>query len=468
MLKKVSDYVAKWHMLEQGDKVIVGVSGGADSVCLLFVLKELQKAIPFELIVVHVNHGLRGETADADEAYVKRLCEENHILCVTYLENVESIAKIRKQSTEEAGREVRREAFQKTMQVYGANKIATAHHKNDNVETFFMNLTRGTGLKGLGGIVPVTGPWIRPLLCLERAEIEAFLKERHILYCTDETNATDDYTRNRLRNHMIPFLESEVNSCAVAHINETMEQLREVQSFMEEQRDFYFQKCVTKKETEYWVSEKEFFQIPKVFQPLVLKEALVKTCGREKDISAVHVNALLNLFSKQAGKKLDLPYEVEAGRVYEGVRLSRKTTEQSAKIYADVELSERKELEISLGETHISFKVHENMETNGTFPQKCGTKYFDYDIMKRRLCVRTRQPGDYISIHPDGRKQKLKSYFINEKIPQNERDKILLVADGSHILWIVGYRVDCIYQAGRNTKHVLEIQINNKKFTTNE
>ena len=108
MLKKVSDYVAKWHMLEQGDKVIVGVSGGADSVCLLFVLKELQKAIPFELIVVHVNHGLRGETADADEAYVKRLCEENHILCVTYLENVESIAKIRKQSTEEAGREVRR------------------------------------------------------------------------------------------------------------------------------------------------------------------------------------------------------------------------------------------------------------------------------------------------------------------------------------------------------------------------
>lgn len=468
MLRKISDYVSKWHMLEQGDKVIVGVSGGADSICLLFVLKELQKIIPFELVVVHVNHGLRGETADADEAYVKKICEENHILCETYLENVESIAKIRKQSIEEAGREVRREAFQKTMQAYGANKIATAHHKNDNVETFFMNLTRGTGLKGLGGISPIKGQWIRPLLCLERSEIEAFLEKHHIAYCTDETNASDDYTRNRLRNHLIPFLQSEINACAVAHISETMEQLREVQGFMEQQRDFYFQKCVLKTKEEYVVCEKEFQMLHKVFQPLVLKQVLVKVGGKEKDISAVHVNALSDLFQRQVGRKLDLPYKVEAVRVYEGILLKKRTRLAQPNVHADIYLNGKNEQKIELGETQIVFRLRENMETNGTFPQKSNTKCFDYDIIKNGLCVRTRQPGDYITIHPDGKTQKLKAYFINEKIPQSERDKILLVADGSHILWIIGYRVDCIYQAGRNTRHVLEIQINNKTTTTDE
>lgn len=468
MLKKVSDYVSKWHMLEQGDKVIVGVSGGADSVCLLFVLMELQKTIPFELVVVHVNHGLRGETADADETYVKKICEENHILCVAYLENVESIAKIRKQSIEEAGREVRREAFQKTMRVYGANKIATAHHKNDNVETFFMNLSRGTGLKGLGGIAPVKEQWIRPLLCLERTEIEAFLKQRQIGHCTDETNASDDYTRNRLRNHMIPFLQSEINPCAVSHISETMEQLREIQGYMEEQREFYFQRCVVFHEKEIIVCEEDWKQIPRVFQPLVLKEALVKAGGREKDISAVHVNALFDLFQKQVGRKLDLPYEVEASRVYEGILLKKKRCKEQIKLHADILLNEKKEQKIELDDTQITFRLQENLETHGTFPQKTNTKCFDYDIIKNGLCVRTRQPGDYITIHPDGKTQKLKAYFINEKISQSERDKILLVADGSHILWIIGYRVDCIYQAGRNTKRVLEIQINNKKNTTNE
>ena len=138
MQRKIEQYVSKWDMLKKEDKVITGVSGGADSICLLFVLLELQKKIPFELVVVHVNHGLRGEDADGDEAYVKELCKEHGIVCEIYSENVELIAKNRKQSTEEAGRYVRREAFQKAMQTHGGTKIALAHHKNDSVETFFM------------------------------------------------------------------------------------------------------------------------------------------------------------------------------------------------------------------------------------------------------------------------------------------------------------------------------------------
>ena len=145
MLKRVEDYIAKWDMLKKEDKVIVGVSGGADSVCLLFVLLELRKKIPFELVVVHVNHRLRGAEADADEKYVKQLCEEQGICCVVYSEDVEAIASQNKQSIEEAGRDVRRKAFACAMESYGGTKVALAHHMNDNVETFLMNAARGTG-----------------------------------------------------------------------------------------------------------------------------------------------------------------------------------------------------------------------------------------------------------------------------------------------------------------------------------
>lgn len=461
MLKKVEEYVEKWHMLKKEDRIIVGVSGGADSVCLLFILLELQKKIPFEIIVVHVNHELRGIDADEDEAYVKKICEEHQILCVTYSENVELIAKKRKQSTEEAGRDVRREAFRHTMEMYGGTKIALAHHKNDNVETFVMNLVRGTGLKGLCGIRPVAGNIVRPLLCLERQEIEEFLEENHISYRTDKTNKSDDYTRNRIRNHLIPYMEEQINPCVVTHMNDTMEKLLEIQGYMEEEQQVYYQKCVKEEKQCCIISEAFFTEIPKVFQPVVLKEALVKITGKEKDIESIHLKGLQELFQKQVGKKLDLPYETEAWRTYEGIRIQRRgynsVTEQ---IECEISFINGEKQEITLKDTTITFQLLDKFPINCEYEQKNNTKWFDYDIIKCKLCVRTRRPGDYITIHPDGRTQKLKSYFINEKIPKEQREKILLVADGSHILWIVGYRTNCMYHVNRNTKRILEIQMN--------
>lgn len=324
MLRKIKKYVEKWHMLEKGDKVIAGVSGGADSICLLFVLMELQKQIPFEIVVVHVNHGLRGAEADADEKYVKDMCEKHHIPYVSYLENIELIAKNRKQSMEEAGREVRREAFYRTMKTYGGTKIALAHHKNDNVETFMMNLARGTGLKGLGGICPVKEQIIRPLLCVERSEIEQYLKEQKIAYCIDKTNKSDDYTRNRIRNHIIPYFEREINPQTVSHINETMEFLREIQFFMQKQTEKYWETCVEMQGDTYVVKEEAYRSVPGTIQPLLLKQVLSSIAGKEKDIESVHLNILQELMEKQVGRKADLPYEMEARKGYRGIEISKK------------------------------------------------------------------------------------------------------------------------------------------------
>ena len=459
MLEKVKGYVEKWQMLSSEDCVVVGVSGGADSICLLLVLLELQKEIGFKVVAVHVNHGIRGADADADEAFVNQFCMKQGVLLETYTVDVATVAKARKQSTEEAGREVRRECLEQARSKYDGTKIALAHHQNDNAETFLFRLARGTGLKGLGGMAPVKDRFIRPLLCVERSEIETYLQDRGVSYCTDVTNKSDEYTRNRIRNHMISYLETEINSKTVEHMSETMEQMRQVQDYLEQQAEGYFKACVTQTELGYLISEEKYCEVPEVLKPIILKRVLIWLCQKEKDLEGVHLKKIQELFDKQTGRKIDLPYQMGAKRVYEGVEVYKKTENKdilSEELHFDLE---KTEVTYHWENKKICCRILNKMQIDGETLEKSHTKRFDCDIIKNGISFRTRRPGDYITIHPDGRTQKLKTYFINEKISQKERDKILLVADGSHILWIVGYRVNCAYQIKENTNCVLEIHI---------
>ncbi len=453
MKDKVRNYMDKWQMLQSEDCVIVGVSGGADSICLLLLLSQLQKEIGFRMVAVHVNHGLRGLDADADEAYVKEFCKKLGVVCEIYSADVELISKKRKQSTEEAGREVRREFFEETMRKYHGTKIALAHHQNDSAETFFINLSRGTGLRGLGGIAPVNGNVIRPLLCLKREEIEAYLKQEGIFYCTDDTNYGDEYTRNRIRNHTIPYLQEQVNPKVVEHMNETMEQIRQVQGFLDEQVQRYWERSVVAVESGHLISEEAYLQIPEALKPLLIRRVLTATCGREKDLESVHVKQLQELFQKQVGRKTDLPYRMEGRRVYEGILVYVKENQPKQKLDEVIFDIHDKEGNFQIGKKQIFCRVTDE------YVEKSHTKLFNCDIIKNNISIRTRKQGDYITIHEDGRTQKLRSYFINEKIPQEQRDEILLVAEGSHVLWIVGYRTNPVYKVKTNTKCVLEIQI---------
>lgn len=459
MLEKVKRYVEKWQMLTKEDCVIVGVSGGADSICLLCVLLELQKEIGFDVVAVHVNHGLRGEEADRDQQYVKSLCEAKNVICEIYSADVESIAKKRKQSTEEAGREVRKEFFEMARKKHGGTKIALAHHKNDNAETVLFHMARGTGLKGLGGIAPVNGRFIRPLLCAGRDEIESYLEEKKISYCTDASNQSDVYTRNRIRNHVLPYMEQELNAKTVDHISETAQQMREVQAYLESQTACHIKASAKKIENGYFVSEVGFADTPEVLRPLMLKQILAEVSGKEKDLEAIHLKSLQELFEKQVGRKIDLPYQMEGVRVYEGIEITLKN-QVCVEFAAEVEVDLKEaEAEYMWNGQKIHCRVQNKMQIDGETLEKNNTKRFDCGIIKDGISFRTRREGDYITIHPDGRTQKLKSYFINEKIPLKERDKILLLADGNHIMWIVGYRVNCAYQIKENTSCVLEVHI---------
>lgn len=461
-MKRVEKYIQKTGMITTEDRIIAGISGGADSVCLFFVLLELKKKMGIEFVAVHVNHQLREESADADEHFVQELCEKHGIKLEIFHRDVVSIAKNRKQSFEEAGRAVRREAFEETMKKYKGTKIALAHHQNDNAETLLMNLSRGTGLKGLCGIRPVNGVYVRPLLCMSRSEIEAFLAKRGESYCTDETNNDTKYTRNSLRHQVIPVLEEKVNVQAVRHMNEAMEQLCELEEYMEQQTDEAWKRCVSEEKTELLLKKDAIQKYPILLQKMLIRRGLEKLDGGLRNIGQIHIQQILGLFDKQSGRFLDLPGNVQAYRGYEGVFLRKKQEETKTEWMQELVIpGENRIHERNLTIICKLFPKDDDFSIQN-IPQKNYTKWFDYGIIKSSLCVRTKKPGDRIIINK-GQSKKLKSWFINEKIPAQSRDQILLLADGDQIMWIIGHRMSSAYQITEHTQQILQVEITEEK-----
>ena len=475
-MKRVEEFIQKYHMITRGDRVIAGVSGGADSVCLFFVLLELREKLGFDLVAVHVHHGLRGESADRDEEFVRALCNQQQIPLEVFRVNLESIAKKRKQSLEEAGRVVRREAFDSVCQKYGGNKIALAHHQNDNAETLLWNLARGSGLDGLGGIRPVNGRFIRPLLCMNRKEIEGYLAKRQQAYCTDETNAETEYTRNKLRHLILPVLEEQVNSAAIRHMNETMEQVWELQEYMQEQAENAYEKCVEeqlhKDDCQVQIRQSIFDEFPDLIKKMVIRKGMERVSGHKKDLGHIHVDVILDLMNKQVGRSLNLPYEMCAERNYEGIRLEKRR-DGLAEERKSCNKSQEKPMKLKIpGEIFLTdhnltirCKIFEKSKdfSMEEIPQKIYTKWFDYDIIKSSLYIRTRQTGDNIIIDEKGHQKKLKNWFVDEKIPRESRDSQLLIAEGSQIVWILGHRMSSAYQVKQSTKRILQMEVETYK-----
>lgn len=468
MQKKVEDYINRWNMLVPGDTVIVGLSGGADSVCLFFLLKELSPKMRFRIVAVHVNHGLRGEAADADEDYVRMICKAGSIPLECYHLDILSFAGKEKLSTEEAGRIARRYAFEEVLEKHGGTKIALAHHQDDNAETFLLHAARGSRLKGLGGIYPVNGKYIRPLLCVSRKEIEGYLTEKGIDYCIDASNKDNIYTRNRIRNHVLPYFTEYINPQTVQHLNSAMEQLRDIQGFMERETKRAETACVMWENGTALIAGRKIQEEDPLIQNMVIYQTLVKVCGQEKDLEEKHVNMIRELLKKQTGRSINLPYKMRALRTYTGIQLSKMPDREEGKLCDKTQekleitlpVKEQSEGSVWLGGTCISWKKISDFGQEQMIPKKTYTKWFDYDIIDKDISVRTRRAGDRIVIDGRGKTQKLKSYFINEKIPAVKRESILLIAEGQDILWITGYRQSKAYQVTARTNTILEIKIN--------
>ncbi len=475
MYEKIKAYICRHSMIKKEDVVIAGVSGGADSVCLLLILEKLKTEWDFGLAVVHVNHCLRGEAADADEAFVQELCAKMDIPLLCVRENVKAYAEQYKLSEEESGREVRRAAYRQAMDIYGGTKIALAHHMDDNAETMLLNLARGTGMKGMAGIRPVNGSYIRPLLAVRRNEIEEYLRKHHMVYQTDSTNLEDAYTRNRIRNHVIPYLENHVNRKTVEHMQEYAEQMELASAYMNRQTDKLWKACVKETGAGYQIALESFLKEDKALHPYLIRRVIAMAAGREKDIESVHVRSVEDLCDRQSGKQVMLPYGLEAVREYDKIWIRQRKMSAGRKEAGvtgvetgnDVSGEFAEVLLCRPGEETFDRKTAEGIQLRvfscekipDAFEERLYTKWFDYDIIQNNVVLRGRRSGDYLQIDAQGHTQKLKNYLINAKIPKGQRDKVPLIAVGQEILWIIGYRQNQKYQITEHTKRILEIQV---------
>lgn len=443
MLTKIRDYIMHQHLIEPGETVQVGVSGGADSVCLLYALSQLRSDLQFELEAVHVNHNLRS-TAHRDEVFTLGLCQEWGIPCRIVSVDVMSRLQRERRGVEEAARQLRYEAFAKS----GAQKTALAHHMQDQAETVLMNLIRGSGTKGLAGMLPKNGSVIRPLLCCSKREIIGYLQDHGLQWVEDETNQDVEFTRNRIRHQVIPMIEEQWNPNFCESASHTAAMLQQDEELLSSMANAQYQRL----KREQGVHLLEMTKLPPALASRVVRLFLADV-GHGRDIGFCHIQAILELADKPSGSKINLPEGLTLERSYDILRCYQESRGLEDSWAYPIE-SIPCEVVVPENKLKIRFRFVKSIK-NTNICEKLYTKWIDYDTIKDTLQIRTRRPGDYISAA--GGKKKLKDYFIDEKIPRPERDRIPLLADGPHVLWIIGYRLSDSCKIGDETKRVLEI-----------
>ncbi len=472
MLERIRSYIEEHHMVEEGGNLVVGVSGGADSVCLLLTLKELSCETGFFLQAVHVEHGIRGEESCEDAAFTEKLCERLKIPCEVFSVDVPGRCRETGQSLEEAAREMRYDCLFQACRQSGANTIAVAHHASDSAETMLFHLARGTGIRGLSGIAPVVERKmadqeifrvIRPLLCVTGAEIRTWLAGQGQDWRIDSTNADASYARNRIRGQIMPELE-QINAQAVIHMQRTGEQLREISDFLDEEAYRAGQGAWEQVSRSDGRREIHIFCLPFArIHPFLQKHLLLILLGVQaesrKDITSRHVEEVLNLMGRTVGGRISLPYGMTARRTYDSVILSResgaKDREQHSFLPRDLQIPGETVLKNGLC---IRTKLIENSEFYKKIPEKRYTKWFDYDKIKFTVQLRTRKTGDFFQINTAGGRKTLKRYFVDEKIPREERDQVYLLADGDHVIWAIGYRISEAYKVDSQTGRILQVE----------
>ncbi|MDO4262186.1 MAG: tRNA lysidine(34) synthetase TilS [Eubacteriales bacterium] len=458
MKNKVFAYMEKWDMLRDGDTVLCGFSGGADSTALLLLLQEYGEARDVCVHAVHVNHGIRGAEADRDETFCREFCQARRIPFTAVRVDVPGEARRNGVGVEEAGRNARRRVLGAMAEELSASRIALAHHQSDQAETMLFRLMRGAGLRGLRGMAPVSGRCIRPLLCADRPEIEAWLSAQGAAWVEDSTNRETRYTRNWIRSRILLPME-EFRPGSASRMAGAAERLLELEDYMEQETRRARESCARPAKDGIAVRLDRFCGLHPALQKNLIQSCLSGLPGGLRDVEAVHVERICALPRGKRGSRIRLPGGNEAVLGYGELLLRPEREEKKEAGQAAPELPGECAF---LGERFF-FSVEER-EKNEEIPVNRYTKWFDYDKIIQGIVLRTRRPGDYLS-NARGAHKKLKDYLIDCKVPREERDRLILLADGSHVIWVVGMRISEEYKVTERTRRVLKVQ---KRGSTEE
>ena len=438
---KVISTIEKYQMFEKGDRVAVGFSGGADSVCLLHVLYTLKERYNLELVACHVNHMLRGEEADRDESFCRDFCDKYGIELVVLRVDVGKIAEANKESVELCARKIRYDFFEKSLGSSG--KIATAHTLSDSLETTLFNMMRGTALKGLCGIPEKRGNIVRPLIELTRGEIEEYCEENELCFVTDSTNNTDEYARNRIRHKIIPQMHMESNSLYNSYLS--------MHNALSRDEDFlngFADEILEKTRTNNGYDAKELSRC----HDSVLTRCVVKLFLEfSVPVDTAKLELVCDIIRKGKGKVNLAP------DVYAIVSKSMLTVEKETKQdYFEFPLNEE-EVEV-FEDKYISLKCEQSI-CSKKVNQNLLKKYIDCDKIGRNVVVRQKKDGDKIRLASNKMTKTLKKLFNERGISVSQRDKILVVCDEDGLVWVEGFGVAQRCAVDKKTKNIGIIEV---------
>lgn len=427
IIDTVKKTIEKYKLFSDGDSVLVGLSGGADSVCLTHVLYTLSKTMNIKLYTSHINHGIRDYEALRDENFVRDFSNRLGIECFTLSADVPKISREQGLSEETVGRDIRYDFFEKTCKTHNIKCVATAHNKNDNAETLIMNFMRGGATNGLCGIPYKRGNIIRPILDLTRDEIEEYCTENGLEYMTDSTNLTEEYTRNKIRHTLIPYIQKEFNSGFVKTVTDNAHLVKEDNVYLDGIAMDFYKKYVANGT----VNLNDFNNVDIAIKRRILRLMLSKIYGGFNNISAVYIADILAIADKTSGSSVNLPKGIVAKNEYGKIVLTNNTSivpEFSLEVTVPCENVKLTEINKT-----ISVSFADDRKKDGAIYISCANV--------GKIVIRNRRNGD--KFQPIGMvgTKKVKEYFIDKKIPRNMRDTVPIIEINGEIA-AVGDRVD--------------------------
>ena len=459
-LAAVEATIKQYDMLHEGDTVVVGVSGGPDSVALLHTLISISAGWSLRLVVAHLNHKLRGSAADEEAAFVGRLARSLGIPCEIQSENVSKFRIEQRLSLQEAARTIRYAFYDDVASRHGADKIALGHQAHDNAESVLIHLLRGTGPRGLSGIPPVrTGRIIRPFIHTTRQDILTFLGNRGIEYVRDRSNADLKYLRNRIRHELLPHLEEHYNPNVVSALNRLASIIRDEEKFLDLEANRTFDKLSLEKRSDcVTLPVGKLSHIHPALLRRLIRRAVSHLTGNVRRFGHVHVEAVSRLITGGSPSgHLDLPKGVGVILDRQEIKFFLRGPEEPPAFEYDIPGLQTTVIE----EIGITLKLSECLRNEvsdpKTYPREIAL--FDMDTVTFPLKVRNFRAGDRFSPLGMSGSQKVKAFFINQKVPQSERKRCPILLSGENILWLVGYRTAESAKITEQTKRVLKAEL---------
>ncbi|WP_297211736.1 tRNA lysidine(34) synthetase TilS [uncultured Flavonifractor sp.] len=436
MLETVKSLTAEYDMLPRGGRVLCAVSGGADSICLLHLLHAMGPEGGFTVAAAHYHHGMRGQAADSDAAFVEQFCRERNIPCAVERGEVYAEARRRGLGVEETGRQLRYDFLRRAAEELGCTRIATAHNADDNLETLLLHLVRGAGLHGLAGIPPRRGEIVRPLLTTPRAEIEAYLKAHGLHHVEDCTNTDESYARNRIRRQVVPVLR-QLNPRLTESAAETMGYLRADNDFMNAQAAAA---CSHARwaEDDLVIEARYLAQLPSAIAPRAARRLLEMTGDGKTDCSAAHLRAVVDL---AAGEDPSAVAFLPNGRLVQRVYKELLFTTQGdpPPPFHPIPLNMEGETAPEGTPWRCSCRAVLCPPPGEETPGAC---YLARDALEGTPVLRPRQTGDEIALPRRGGTKTIKKLFIEEKLPRRERELVPILADDRGVLAAAGFGPD--------------------------